>query len=336
MMNTNHKPNPARLRLALLALSAATLAGSVSLSQAQPGAPAQPQPAGAAGKEPGAVRMANPGGEAMLDLARGVRHATRNVQLWQEGEDFILYADDVTQYEKDNTGTARGNLHVESRDSTIIGDMMRADFTDKVMTLTGNVVLKSHGEKDGLKGQGDGKTVRGEVLHKPSSLTCDRLDYDYETKQATLSGSIRMRQGENFGTCDRILFDEARNIVRLMGHVKFINGDKQTIEVSEMTIWIDDNMIRTPGIDTRMPGRAGKAGARPPRQPEKFDVAPKLPTDILEGGNSKPPPPLGPLGGAVAAASAKAPAASPSGTASEAKAGDKSGDKDAAAEKKSG
>lgn len=304
-MNKILKPGSARpSALALLSLSAVALAGSVSLSRAQPTPGAEPagKAATQADRPLGAVRMTNPGGEATLDLARGVRHATRNVQLWQEGEDFILYADDVTQYEKDNTGTARSNLHVESRDSTIIGDLMRVDFTDKVMTLTGNVILKSHGEKDGLRGQGDGKSVRGEVLHKPSSLTCDRLDYDYETKQATLSGNIRMRQGENFGTCERILFDESKNIVRLIGNVKFINGDSQTIEVPEMTIWIDNNMIQSPGISTRMPHGKGKGPARPPRRPTDFGPAPKLPDDITQGNNSKPPPALPPLSSGTAKA----------------------------------
>ena len=317
MMNKNPRPAGARLSLALLALSAATIAGSVTLSRAQPNA--KPQPSGAAtdkSRTPGAVRF-TARGEVTLDLERKVRHAVRNVQLWQEGEDFILYAEDVTHYGTDNTGTARGNLHLESRDSTIIGDLLQADFTEKMMTLTGNVVLKSHGEKDGLRGQGDGKTVRGEVLHKPSSLTCERLDYDYETRQATLTGSIRMRQGENFGTCDRILFDEARNIVRLIGNVKFINGDRQTIEVPEMTIWIDKNMIQSPGISTRIPDRKGRGNARTPRKPENLGDAPSLPPEILEGRDRKAPA-LAPPSKNAAPAKDAAPVSSPAASESKA------------------
>lgn len=308
MMNKNPKAAPIRLSLALLALSAATIAGSVTLSQAQPAT--QPAPNAGAAKEraPGAVRFTNTG-KVTVDLEREVRHAVRNVQLWQEGEDFILYAEDVTHYGIDNTGTARGNLHLESRDSTIIGDLLRAEFTEKTMTLTGNVVLKSHGEKDGLKGKGDGKTVRGQVLHKPSSLTCDRLDYDYETRQATLTGSVRMRQGENFGTCDSIRFDEARNIVRLIGNVKFETGDRQTIEVPEMTIWIDRNMIQSPGTSIRIPDRKSRAATRTPRKPEAFGDVPRLPDDVL-----KPPPAPAPLPGAAPPAARATSPASAVGT----------------------
>ena len=241
MMNKN--PQPTLARLTLLALSAATVVGSVTQSQAQPTTQAAPISGATKDRAPGAVRLTNEG-EVNRDLEREVRHAVRHVQVCQEGEDFIFYADEVTQFEKDNIALARLNMRVESRDSTIIGDLLRADFSDKRMTLTGNVVMKSHGKGDGLKGSEGAKSVRGEVLHKPSTLSCDRLDYNYETKQATLSGNIRMRQGENFGTCDRILFDEGRNIVRLIGNVSFVNGDRQIIKVPEMTIWIDKNIIQ--------------------------------------------------------------------------------------------
>ncbi len=296
---------PGRGALAVLLLSAAAFAGPLALSRAQPsasgaGAPDKDHPAGS-------VRISNPGGEATVDLANGVRHMKRNVQVWQEGEDFILYADDVTHYEKDNTATARLNLHVESRDSTIIGDLLRVDFNGKVMTLTGHVVLKSHGQGDGLKGKDAGNTVRGQVLHKASSVTCDRLDYDYETKQATLTGSIRMRQGENVGTCDRILFDEDRNIVRLVGNVHFANGDRQTIVGPEATIWIDSNMIQAPNTVIAIPGRNNKPKG-PARKGARFDPAPVLPPDILDGKDNKPLPPLAPLPGDAPPAEAAAPA----------------------------
>ncbi len=303
--------------VALMVLSAAAVVVPATLSRAQPSATT----AAAPDKDHplGTVRISNPGGEATVDLANGVRHMKRNVQVWQVGEDFILYADDVTHYEKDNTATARLNLHVESRDSTIIGDLLRVDFNDKMMTLTGNVVLKSHGQSDGLRGQNPSKSVRGEVLHKASSITCDRLDYDYETKQATLSGNIRMRQGENFGTCDRILFDEDRNIVRLVGNVHFVNGDRQTIDGPEATIWIDSNMIQAPNTISTIPRGSSKTKS-PPRKRTKFIDAPVLPPDIVNGKDSKLPPPLAPLPGDststdTAASAPPAPVAAPSATA---------------------
>jgi lipopolysaccharide assembly outer membrane protein LptD (OstA) len=296
MLNTRAASHGAQILL-MLSVVASLDSSTLSLAQsAKPAskaaAPQSPRPSEAVGN----VIITNKGGVATMDIERGVRTLKRNVQVSQEGEDFIFYADDVTQYEKDNTAVARLNIHIESQDSTIIGDLLQADFNDKMMTLTGNVVMKSHGKGDGLKG----KTVRGELLHKASSLTCDRLDYDYETKQATLSGNIRMRQGENFGTCERIVFDEQKNTARLMGNVKFINGDKQTIIGPEVTIWIDSNMIVAPDARAVIPRRANTTGAKkPPRKGIELGDAPTLPQDVLSGGNSKPPPPLAPLSSAT-------------------------------------
>ena len=284
--------------LVVLAMGALAVVGQATLTRAQPAkAPAAKAPvtAPAPGGRAGAVRIYNPGGTADVDLENGVRHMTRNVRIWQVGEDFVLYAEDATHYEADNTAVAKGNLRVESSDSTIIGDLLRADFNNKVLTLTGNVVIKSHGKDDGLKTADGKKTVRGEVLHKQSSMTCDRLDYDYETKQATLSGSIRMRQGENFGTCERVIFDEERNIARLLGNVRFTNGDRQTFSTPALTIWIDSNMIQAPN-STSITIPRKPAETKPTRQREDLGAPPVLPRDLIEGKDRKPPPALPPLG----------------------------------------
>src|SRR2546421_668043 len=56
---------------------------------------------------------------------------------------------------------------------------------------------------------------------KPSRMACDRIDFNYDTRQAVVSGSIRMNQEDNYGTCQQIIFDERRNIADLRGEVEF-------------------------------------------------------------------------------------------------------------------
>jgi lipopolysaccharide assembly outer membrane protein LptD (OstA) len=282
-----------------MALAGAVVGVAVptSLSRAQSTPKAAPKAAAKPSAEDrvGPVRIRNhPQGRATVDLNSGVRHMTREVRLWQEGEDFILYADDLTHYEDTNTARAKGNLRVESRDSTLIGDNLVGDFNSKMLTMTGRVVMKSHGESDGIQPTNGGKrTVRGEVLHKPSSLTCDRLDYDYETRQATLTGNIRMRQGENFGTCERIVFDEARNIAYLRGSVRFTNGEKQTIVTPELTIWIDENMIEAPRTTITIPNKRRRNAA--PRKGQEFKTAPKISEDLIRRPTVSPIAPPAPL-----------------------------------------
>lgn len=275
----------------LVPLSAWTL-GAPTISQAQP-APQKAAPS----ERNGAINIRNDkvNGTGFFDLKNGVRRLTKDVVVTQDGEDFILYADELTHYEKQNVAVARQNLRVESRDSTITGKVMRADFDTKTITLTENVLMRSHGESDGVQSTTDdkkaGRSLRGEVLHKASSLTCDRIDYDYENQQALLTGNIRMRQGDRFGTCDQIVFDEAKNIVRLIGNVKFIDGNRQTFNVPELTLYIDEDRVIAPkNITLRIPNPRGENAGKPRKPAVEFAPVPSLPDEVLNDPALQPLP----------------------------------------------
>ena len=269
-----------------------------TISQAQP---AQPAPAKAAPSDRnGAIRIRNDKarGTAFVDLKNGVRRLTKDVVVTQEGEDFILYADELTHYEKQNVAIARAlsgqMVRVESGDSTITGKVMRADFDSKTITLTEDVLMRSHGESDGVQATADekkaGRSLRGEVLHKASSLTCDRIDYNYENQQALLTGNIRMRQGDNFGTCDQIVFDEARNIAHLIGNVKFTNGKRQTFNTPDLTLYIDEDKISAPDAILVIPNPKGENADKPRAPKVEFAPPPSLPKEILEDPALQPRP----------------------------------------------
>jgi lipopolysaccharide assembly outer membrane protein LptD (OstA) len=245
----------------------------------------------------GNVRLRNhPQGRAIADHAAGTYQLLRDVVVTQDGEDFILYADDVVYNERTNEAVARGNLRVETRDSTITANLIRADFDAKMIYCIGKVVMKSHGEKDGIQpvpdknGRG-GRSLRQEVLHKPSSLTCDRIDYSYENQEARLAGNIRMRQGENFGTCELIIFDEANNIAQLMGSVEFTNGDKQTIKTRDLTVWIDSNISESRKITSLdIPVKRNEKTGAATQGKTKFAPPPLIPNDVMQEFGRKPQP----------------------------------------------
>ena len=303
-------------------------ASAPTISQAQPAnAPAE------SAKGNGAIRIRNDkaNGTAFVDLKQGVRRLTKDVVVTQEGEDFILYADELTHYEKQNVAIARQNLRVESRDSTITGKVMRADFDSKTITLTEDVLMRSHGESDGVQATADekkaGQALRGEVLHKASSLTCDRIDYNYENQQALLTGNIRMRQGDNFGTCDQIVFDEARNIARLIGNVKFANGKRQTFNVPELTLYIDEDKVSAPNnVNITIPNPKGENADKPRAPKVEFAPAPELPDEIRNDPELQPRPT--PKAAVPVLDDEKAAATTAPNAKSEDKAVEKSGDKD--------
>lgn len=286
----------ANVVMLVVAASASVAQTAASKGSAKVARPAAPAKAGS-GDRTGDVHIRNhPAGRAAYDQAKGIHRLWRDVRVTQDNEDFILYSDELTYHEKTNEAFAKGSPRVETRDSTILATSMRADFDNKIIYLEGNVVMKSHGESDGIQPIAPGadekkksRSLRGEVLHKPSTLRCNQIDYRYEIQEATLSGDILMRQGDNTGTCKQIVFDEANNIARLIGEVSFTNGERQTIKARNLTIWIDDNIIETKErVRVDIP-RTQKDAAKKPAVKQNFGKAPSI-DDALSDVSRRPAP----------------------------------------------
>lgn len=211
-----------------------------------------------------------------------IGHATKDVTISQTGEDFILNCDDLIYNKKTNQALARQKLSIESRDSTITGDLIHADFDSKVITITGNVVLHSRGADDGIHGTASSThkhRLPAQLRGKTSTMTCDKIDYNYENHEATVTGHIHMAQEGNSGTCDRILFDDDNNIARMVGNVAFTNADHQTFKVSELTIWIDSSRMQTSGASQIIIPQGGSKNTKPQPPKTKFLPAPQLNLD---------------------------------------------------------
>lgn len=204
----------------------------------------------------GDIRISNSqNGTASYDTKRGISIITGDVRVTQVGEDFILYADKIVYNENTNQAEATGRLKVETRDSTIVGLKMRANFDTKVITITDKVEMRSHGTDDGIKGSASSskkRSIRGDVTGKASRMTCDRIDFNYDIREAVITGNIRMMQGKNEGTCDTIVFDEENNIAELRGNVRFTNGERQTFRSQKVIIWLDEDKMHAPS-DTKQP-----------------------------------------------------------------------------------
>lgn len=233
----------------------------------------------------GDVRIRNAkDGTATSYNKTGVSRITKDVVVTQEGEDFILRAQQIDYNERTNEAIGSGKLRIDSRDSTVTGDALRADFDRKIITISGHVVMNSHGQGNGLRGTHDAK-------RKPSQITCERLDYNYETRQATITGNISMAQEKNIGTCERILYDEDSNYAQLLGAVIFRNTETgRTMRSTDVQVWMDDDIVKAnnrttvTSPDKRTPRPAGPRTNVP--RPEA------LPSDLGDQfGRPLPPPP---------------------------------------------
>ncbi|MBV9865999.1 MAG: hypothetical protein JO316_11645 [Abitibacteriaceae bacterium] len=269
-----------------LVLSSAVIAQQpavVGKGAAPKAAAPKPVPVPADNAEDGKVHIYSPHG-VTWDDANKIGHAVKDVTITQQGEDFILYCDDLTYNQTTDQALAREKLRVESRDSTMTGNLIHADFTNKVITITGNVIINSHGTDDGIRGSAPNKNQHKRKLPKrlagkQSTMTCDRIDYNYENKEAVVTGHIHMTQEGNSGTCDRIVFDEENNIAHLIGNVQFNNKDDQAFQCPEMTIWIDDNRIQVPANAGIIIPRNSKQNNKPRTPKTSFPKAPDLNID---------------------------------------------------------
>ncbi|RYX82123.1 hypothetical protein EON83_21150 [bacterium] len=255
---------------------------------AQPKKPASPvaapQPAKAGGG--GQVDITNaPDGTATYDDAQGVARLTKDVVITQRGENLVVYAQQAVYSNKLNQATATGQLRVVTRDSTIKGLNLRADFDERRFTITGSVVITSHGKNDGAAAG-----LRGEANKKPIRVLCNQVVWDYDTRQATATGNIQIFQGTNKGTCDKIIYDEAQNIVILQGNVQFGDDQNRTFVGQEIRVYIEDNTVASDSrVRIKFPEKAGMAGnntsatPRPAKTPMALKPKPLLPPDLLEG-----------------------------------------------------
>lgn len=232
------------------------------------------------------------GDNVVSDDATGISTLTGKVTVTQVGEDFILYAQKLVYDSRKNRASASGNLRIETRDSTIRGVRVDANFDTKILSLTGNVAVSSHGKGDGITGNRKTEGVRDDLSRKASKLTCNRVDWDYETREAVLWGNLRMVQGKSSGTCDRILYDEGQNVAQLLGNVRFTDEKGQVFNTPDLTVYIDEDRMETKRARIQIkPNRGTETAPRPSKPAVRPKKAPQITDEDLKVFDFTPAPP---------------------------------------------
>ena len=187
------------------------------------------------------IRNALVGGTASYNDTLGTVVLTKDVTVSQTGEEFFLQAQRVNYSRPRNQATANGNLSVKTRSSTVRGTQLFGDFNTKMLSFTGDVVISAHGKSDGMSA-----SLRDSLNRKPVRIACNRLDWNYATRQATVAGNIRIVSGDSQGTCNQIVYDEPRNIVHLLGNARFTNSKNQQFVGEDLVIYLDEGTVQTP------------------------------------------------------------------------------------------
>lgn len=205
----------------------------------------------------------NSSGTVDYNYATGVGLMTKDVVLRQVGEKFVLRAQRVRYSKNDNRATASGDLFVETENSTIRSNQIYGDFNAKIISFTGNVIISAHGKNDGMN--------PNNPAHKPVRIACNRLDWNYTTRLATIVGNIRMAQDDNIGTCNKIIYNEPQNAVNLLGNVRFGNSKQQQFLGEDVVIYLDESRIVTnKGVVMKSSPDAGTTPKSKPKPPAAF------------------------------------------------------------------
>ena len=267
------------LRLLSVPLACA-LAATPALILAQAPAQAAPAPAVAPVVQGDVVIR---GGAASYTDPDGIAVLTGGVTVVQTGNEFRLSAQRVVSSVVKNQATATGDLKVETRNSTIRGGQLFGDFGKKLLSISGNVVISAYDKGNGMNG------FRSKTARKPVRIACDRLDWNYATRQATLVGNLRIVQDNNSGTCDKIVYDENNNKVHLMGNVRFGNSQRQQFVGDSIVIFIDKGLVQAPqGVVIRS---GVDAPATTPARPAPAIVFPGATNPAAPAANGLPAPP---------------------------------------------
>lgn len=201
--------------------------------------PAEKPPAAPSASQPGNVIIR--GENSSFNDQTGIARFSGNVTVAQGGEDFILYAQDVIYNRAQNRAIATGKLRVETRDCTIRGERIEADFNEKKIVFTGSVALTTRAKGDGISGNRQG--FREQVTQKPAKIYSARADWDYEDRQGVMTGNLRMTQGDGSGTCERINYDETQNVAQLVGNVRFRDKRNRVFNTPNLTIYINESRL---------------------------------------------------------------------------------------------
>lgn len=212
-------------------------------------------------------------GSASYDRTREIGHITKDVVISQQGENLLVYAQDVIYSRTKNQASATGQLRVLTRESTIRGQKLFADFNSRRFTISGDVVITSRGENDGaLSG------LRAQPKKDPVRVLCDQVVWDYDTRQATATGNIRIFQGVNRGTCDSIFYDEPGNIIQLEGNVRLGDDQKRNMSGQTAFFYVDKDLSYFKGI-TKLSFPPSGNTLPPAKEIKVFDPAPTIPAD---------------------------------------------------------
>ena len=288
------------MRVHLWLLAAMLLIAAVSGSLLISAAPAQQQatlsPDEQAPEEKDLVHIEH-ADQLHWDASAKVMHLSGGVVF--RHEDTRLYCDEAWYNDQDETARALGHLKVQDPETTIVGDLITADFDEEKMVITGNVTMvtqkkkKAESEEEQATGSAEGSESPAagaapeqeeaseeeepeklqDYWEKKTTITGQKVVYYYadDVKKALVYGPLKAVQEDKTAWADEAVYEDLKDQMTLTGNVRVLTDEGDEIRCPRAVIAIEDDWIRAEditGIVLRREKEEEEEEASPPPGPE--------------------------------------------------------------------
>ncbi len=171
-----------------------------------------------------------------------------------KGDVWFQHADtrissDLVQYdgsEKVKTATSPGSIKISNPECDITGEKGAAYFLKRLGVIEGSVVMLVKPKQEAAA-PNDDESIRMK-LRKPTTITCEKLEYLYRKKIASAVGKVVFQQEKRRATADKAVYDQKAELLTLTGGVNAVDEDGQTFSAPKAVISLKkgDEWIEAP------------------------------------------------------------------------------------------
>jgi len=190
----------------------------------------------------------------------------------------ILSGEKATFNTSTQIGKLEGNVRIYQPGTTIVADRMTVYYEKKVSVLSGRVKIVTI--KDINASPGAKKEMLPSGL---TTLTCDKMSYNWLTREGKATGGVEVEQKERRAYADRAHYSGISDLITLEGKVRFEQGsnnwvtsEKAYIDLKKETFMAVGGVTGNFLIKEQDKNIKDKKKKSPARHPDKI-VIPELP-----------------------------------------------------------
>lgn len=212
------------------------------------------------------------------DSREKTAHLSGNVVFAHE--DVKLYCDEAWYNDEEETARAVGHLKIVDPDTTIVGDLITADFDEEKMVITGNVRMVTQKKKkrsseeskpeeeqparavessesaeattasEEESGEEEEPEKLKDYWEKKTTITCQKIVYYYadDVKKALIYGPLKAIQEDKTAWADEAVYEDLEDKITLTGNVRIVTDEGDELRCPKAVIAIEEDWIRAENI----------------------------------------------------------------------------------------